>query len=237
MTTSAASRSAPDAARPEKARLIPLWVKVSYTAFLGVLVPYYWAAYGPTNFLYYCDVALFFTLVALWTEHSLPASMPAVGILLPQTLWCADFLGGLVGWPITGMTAYMFNPSLSLFTRGLSFFHFWLPILLVGLVWRPGYDRRALWAWTGVAWALMLECYLWLPSPPAPKEAPNTPVNINYVYGLSDERPQDWVDQRLFLGLMMIGLPLGIFLPTHWLLRTAFGPPRRVALERPVTAP
>jgi hypothetical protein len=206
---------------------------VSYTAFLGVLVPYYWAAYGPTNFLYFCDMALFFTLAALWTEHPLPAAMPAVGILLPQALWCADFLGGLVGWPITGMTAYMFDPGLSLFTRGLSFFHFWLPLLLVWLVWRLGYDRRAFWAWTGVAWALMLACYLWLPPPPAPREAPNTPVNVNYVYGLSDERPQDWIDRRLYLGLMMLGLPLGVFLPTHLLLRTAFGHPPRAAPGKP----
>ena len=54
---------------------IPLWVKLLYTAFLCVLVPYYWSAYGPTNFLYYCDVALFMTLAALWTESALLASM------------------------------------------------------------------------------------------------------------------------------------------------------------------
>ena len=50
----------PGAAPP----LIPLAVKVLYTAFLAVLVPIYWKDYGPVNFLYFCDVALFFTLAA-----------------------------------------------------------------------------------------------------------------------------------------------------------------------------
>ena len=32
-------------------RRIPLSVKVPYTLFMAVLVPYYWHAYGPTNVL------------------------------------------------------------------------------------------------------------------------------------------------------------------------------------------
>lgn len=200
----------------------PLWLKVVYTAFVVVLVPYYWHAYGPTNFLYFCDVALLMTLVAVWLESPLLVSMPAVGILLPQTLWCIDFLGGVVGWHLTGMTAYMFNPSLSLFTRGLSFFHFWLPFLLVWLVWRLGYDRRAFVGWTCLAWTLMLLCYFLMPMPPAPPENPNLPVNINYVYGLSDERAQEWMPAPLFLAVLMVALPTVIFLPTHLLLRKLF---------------
>ena len=60
-------------ARPPR---IPLPVKIAYTAFMAVLVPFYWASYGPTNFLYFCDVALFFALAAVWTERPLLASMP-----------------------------------------------------------------------------------------------------------------------------------------------------------------
>ena len=203
-------------------RRLPLWLKVAYTLFVCVLVPYYWSAYGPTNFLYFCDVALLMAVAALWLESPLLASMPLVGILLPQLLWCADFLGGLVGRPITGMTAYMFNPSLTLFTRGLSFFHFWLPFLLLWIVWRLGYDRRAFPAWTVLAWALMLVCYFFMPPPPAPEETPNLPVNINYVYGFSDDRPQSWMDPRLFFILMTAAMPLLVFLPTHLLLRKFF---------------
>lgn len=194
---------------------IPLWVKLVYTAFVAVLVPYYWAAYGPTNFLYFCDMALLITLAAMWLESPLLASMPAVGILVPQALWCVDFLGEVVGLRVTGMTTYMFSPQLSLFTRGLSFFHFWLPFLLVWLVWRLGYDRRALIGWTCLAWVLVLICYFLLPAPPAPVGNPNLPVNVNYVYGFSESGPQTMMPSLAYLGLMMIVLPTMIFLPAH----------------------
>lgn len=60
---------------------IPLWLKVAYTAFMAVLIPVYWANYGPTNFLYFCDIALLLTLVGMWKESPLLVSMPAVGIV------------------------------------------------------------------------------------------------------------------------------------------------------------
>ena len=49
-----------DAERIARAAL-PL--KVAYTAFMAVLIPVYWHYYGPTNFLYFCDVALILTLI------------------------------------------------------------------------------------------------------------------------------------------------------------------------------
>ena len=47
---------------------VPLWLKLAYTAFMVVLIPVYWRNYGPTNFLYFCDVALLITLVGMWIE-------------------------------------------------------------------------------------------------------------------------------------------------------------------------
>lgn len=201
---------------------IPVWVKLLFTGFVCVLVPYYWHDYGPTNFLYYCDVALFMALVAVWTEKAIWASMPAVGILLPQALWMVDFLGGFVGLHVTGMTAYMFSDSIPLFTRALSLFHFWLPLFLLWLLSRLGYDRRAFWNWTVLAWALMLVCFFLMPAPPAPADSPNLPVNINYVYGLSGEGPQQWMPPIAYLGLLLAGLPVCMFLPTHLLLGMIF---------------
>lgn len=110
---------------------------------MAVLVPVYWYYYGPTNFLYFCDIALFLTLVGIWKENSLFISVCAVGILHPQSIWVLDFFGIMVGVPLTGMTVYMISPGASLFLRGLSLFHDWLPFLLLYLVWRLGYDRRA----------------------------------------------------------------------------------------------
>src|SRR5215210_1140983 len=63
---------------------VPLWLKLLFSAHLAVLVPVYWYYYGPTNFLYFCDVALILTLVGLWIESPLLISMCAVGIVLPQ---------------------------------------------------------------------------------------------------------------------------------------------------------
>jgi|SRR5579884_3798449 len=213
-------------------RRLPLWFKLAYTAFVAVLVPVYCYAYGPTNFLYYCDVALLMTCAALWLESPLLASAPAVGILLPQALWMVDFLYRLLlQRPLTGMTDYMFriDGPWTLFVRFLSFFHFWLPIVLVYLVFRLGYDRRALPLWTVLAWALMLVCYFFMP-PPEPNPG-DKPVNINYVYGMDDTTAQKEMAAPAWLALLMVALPVVIYLPTHLLLRwlcpaarTAAGP-------------
>jgi hypothetical protein len=201
---------------------IPLPLKIIYTAFMAVLVPYYWHAYGPTNFLYYCDVALFLGLVTLWTYNPLPASMAAVGILIPQALWVSDFLSSLAGYPLVGMTEYMFDSSIPFFVRGLSFFHFWLPFFLLYLLRRVGYDRNALAAWTVTAWVLMAVAFFLLPASVAEVDDPNTPVNVNYVWGLSDQTPQSWVHPWVWLATMAIGLPVLVYVPTHFALQALF---------------
>jgi hypothetical protein len=198
---------------------IPLWIKVAFTGFMAALVPVYWQQYGPTNFLYFCDIALFLTLAAIWTESSLLASMAAVGIIAPQMIWCADFGAHLLGFKLVGMTDYMFNAQRSLFLRGLSFFHGWLPFLLIFLVAKLGYDKRAFRAWTVLAWALMLIAFFFLPAAGATLPNPKTPVNINYVYGLSDAAPQTWMPAYAWLALMLAALPVVFYAPTHWVLK------------------
>ena len=180
---------------------VPLWLKFAYTAFMIVLVPVYWHYYGPTNFLYFCDVALFLILAGLWLDSPFLISMCAVGIMAPQTLWVLDFVLNVFGVSLIGMTDYMFKHENSLFLRGLSLFHGWLPFLLAYLVWRLGYDRRGLPAWTVLAWALILICFFFMP-PPAP-DAGLTPVNINYVWGPSDSAAQSWVSPAVWVGGLM----------------------------------
>jgi hypothetical protein len=200
---------------PTQSRL-PLWIKLVYTAFLAVLVPVYWHYYGPTNFLYFCDVALILTVIAVWIESPLLISMCAVGIMVPQMVWVLDFVGQLVGVPVHGMTAYMFKSENSLFLRLLSLFHGWLPFFLLYLVWKLGYDRRALLYWTVLAWVLILICYVFMPPPNA--NAGLTPVNINYVYGLNDSEPQSWVPPAAWVIGMMVLMPILCFAPVHYLL-------------------
>ena len=96
------------------ARRIPLWLKLAYTAFMAVLVPVYLRNYGPTNFLYFCDVALIITLVGIWIESPLLVSICAVGVIASQTLWVIDFLSNLIDHPLTGLTNYMFMADHSL---------------------------------------------------------------------------------------------------------------------------
>ena len=82
--------------------------KLAYTAFMAVLVPVYLRNYGPTNFLYFCNVALIITLVGIWIESPFLVSMCAVSIIASQALWVTDSLSNLIGHPLTGLTDYMF---------------------------------------------------------------------------------------------------------------------------------
>ena len=205
----------------QTANRLPLALKIVYTAFMAVLVPVYWYYYGPTNFLYFCDVALFLTLAAVWLESPLLVSIGAAGIVIPQLLWNVDFFANLFGTPLLGMTDYMFKHENSLFLRGLSLFHGWIPFLLLYLVCKTGYDRRGLIGWTLIAWLLIPVCFFFMP-PPNPNPG-LTPVNINYVWGPSDYVAQTWVHPYVWVAGMMIGVPLLLSLPAHVLL-TRFAP-------------
>lgn len=213
-----APRSRADVVTPAGYHKIPLGLKVVYTGFLAVLIPVYWFHYGPSNFLYFCDVALLLALVGMWRENALLISMPAVGILLPQMLWCVDFLVQLAGGRMTGMTAYMFDPERSLFLRGLSLFHGWLPWLLFYLVRKVGYDRRALPCWTVLAVGLCLVAYFFLPPAGAELADPMTPRNVNYVFGLDDAKPQSWTSSEIYLGVWIAVLIGVVYIPTHGFL-------------------
>ena len=197
---------------------IPLWLKIAFTAFMAVMVPVYWYHYGPTNFLYFCDVALFLTLAGIWMESALLISMCCVGILLPQALWCVDYVVVLCGGTLTKMTNYMVADS-PLFLRGLSLFHGLLPFLLVYLVWRTGYDRRAFLQWTALAWVLCLIAYFCLPDLTEPHPGDLTPKNVNFVFGMDDKVPQSLMPPPLYLVCWMLTLVVVVYLPTHWLLR------------------
>ena len=211
--TAALSRNAPG--RPR----VPVWLKWTYTAFMVVFVPVYWVNYGPTNFIYFCDAALFLTLFAVWMDNALLASMSAVGILVPQFFWCVDFGAELLGLHLTGsMTGYMFDAQRSLFLRGLSLFHGWLPFLLCYLVFRLGYDRRALKVWTALACGLCLVAFFLLPPAGAILADPKWPRNINYVFGLNEAHPQTWMKPGLYLVVWILALFALAYVPTHLVL-------------------
>lgn len=207
-------------------RKIPLVAKLAVTAFLAVLLPVYLHTYGPTNFLWFCDAALLLTVAGMWRESSLLISMCCVGILVPQVLWLVDFGGQLLGFHGLGLTAYMFDPHLSWFTRALSLFHGWLPVLLVWLLFRLGYDKRALWRWTLLAAGLLLVCYWFTPPAGAHPANPNLPVNLDYVWGFNNQQPQTWLNQNAYVIGWLGALWLVAYLPIHLVLRRIFAVPR-----------
>ena len=210
-----------DLGQPRSNR-IPLAAKLACSGFVAVLAPVYLHTYGPCNFLWFCDAALLLTVAGMWLESPLVISMCAVGILVPQSLWLLDFSINLFGIHFLNLTSYMFDPRLSLFIRGLSLFHGWLPLLLVWLLNRLGYDKRGLLAWTVFAAALVLACYLFTPPAGAHLANPNAPININYTYGFNEQRPQKWINQNFYVILWIGALWLGAYFPTHLVLRRIF---------------
>jgi len=191
---------------------IALWLKISYTLFICLLVPVYWVQYGPGNFLWFSDIALFVTAAALWVESSLLASMMALSVLVLESVWIIDFIIGLIsGSSVIGLSAYMFDSKISLSIRALSLFHIILPLLIVWLLYRFGYDTRALIAQTLLAWIVLpVSYFLTKPS-----------ENINWVYGPGGG-PQKWMPAALYLVLLMLAFPLVLYLPTHFLLKKLF---------------
>jgi hypothetical protein len=191
---------------------IPLWLKALYSLFLCVLAPVYWQHYGPANFLWASDIALFLVFAALWSERPLLNSMMAIGVLPFEIAWTMDLL---TGSQLLGVTSYMFEPNWPLYVRGLSLFHVLLPLVMIFLLLRLGYDRRALAAQTLLIWIVLPVTYL----------VTDPVANVNFAFGLGEE-PQTAIPPVLYLALEMVLLPLGVCWPAHLVLQRLFGPVR-----------
>ncbi len=190
-------------------RKIALPVKVLYTIFVAILIPPYWRVYGPANFLWVSDLGLIIGLAALWLENGLLARMQAVSLLFLELVWNFDFFARLItGIHPVGISSYMFDSGKSLFVRGLSLFHVFLPFFLLWLVYHLGYDQRALAAQTIFFWFILLVCYFFTD----PSE------NINWAFGPGNQ-PQRRIAPGLYLAAVLAFVPLCVYLPTHILLK------------------
>ncbi len=193
--------------------LIPLWIKLSYTAFVVVTVAVYAVKYPLWNFLWFSDIALIVTVPALWLESSLLASMMLVGVLLPELFWNASFFWRLLtGRRLAGLTDYIFDPAKPLYLRAISLFHVFLPFLLLWMVARLGYDSDALIAQTLLAWVVLPLTY---------RLADPKVENVNWAFGWT-AKPQNRMPPLEYLGLVMIGFPILLYFPTHVLLQRLF---------------
>ena len=64
-------------------------------------------------------------------------------------------------------------------------------------------------------------------------------MNINYVHGLGYDKPQTWMPPLAWLSMLMVGLPVVVYLPTHLALLRIFPKPGSksgaVAAAEPLT--
>jgi hypothetical protein len=193
----------------------PFPLKIFTTVFISILIPAYAIHYGWANFLWLSDIALFGTVLALWLDSALIASMMAVGALVVETAWIIDFFGHLLTRrTLLGLSDYMFDPHNPVFIRALSLFHLVLPGLVLWMVWRFGYDSRAWLLQTLLTWVVLLATYFFTD----PKQ------NINWAFG-PGTKPQYLLPPMLYLTLVMLAVPLLVYLPTHLALRYLLGQP------------
>lgn len=183
----------------------PLWSRVAASAFIVVLVPYYWMHEGWRNFLWLSDISLFATGIALWVESPLLNSMMCIGVLPFELYWNATFFTRLLtGIEIGEIPDYMFDGSLPLPLRLISLFHVVLPVIWILLLRRWGYDRRAIKLQT-VALSVILLLTYGLTGPE---------LNINWVY-LPYKLHLAWLPQHAWLLAYMVIVPALVYWPTH----------------------
>ncbi len=189
---------------------VPLWLKLAYTLMVCVIIPVYWRDLGPGNFLWFSDIALILLVPALWLENRFIASMMAVSVLLLEIAWVLDFL---TGGNLLRIAAYMFaegdDPAWHI--RVLSgLFHLAIPPVLLFMLLRFGYDRRALPAQIALTAVVLPVTYL----------VTGPADNVNWVYGPAE--PQDWIPSYLYLALLMLAFVFLVYLPSHWLFKKLF---------------
>jgi len=149
---------------------------------------------------------------ALWLANGLLVSMLAISVVFFEVLWNLDFFFRLAtAKSLIGLSAYMFDPGIPLFIRGLSSFYIVLPLLLLWMLHRLGYDHRAFLWQTIVVLVVLPFSYL----------VSNAKENVNWVYGLG-ENPQRILPAPLFVILLMLLFQLVVYLPTHLLFARIF---------------
>ena len=180
-------------------------MKVAYTLWVAVWLPLYWRHHGPSNLLWFCDLANLIALPAIWLESRLLLSSQLVGVAVAQIGWTVDFLGRLLlGVHPIGGTEYMFAAADPLWLRGLSLFHLWMVPLLAWLVTRTGYDRRGLALQSAIAWAAL----------PLSMAIGTREQNLNWVWGPFGTE-QDWMAPWAWVACLAVLYPLVLFLPAH----------------------
>ena len=191
------------------------WVALGW---LAVWLPTYWYLHGPANFLHLCDIAIILTCVGIWLGSPLLVGSQAVNSLVVEALWCVNVAGyALFRTHLIRGTEYMFDPATPVWVRLISLYHVVWPVLLVWAVRRVGYDRRSLALQAAMAVPVMVAGrYV------EPHRNLNFAVN-DPIFGTS------LGPAPVHLAILLAGLFVVIYLPTHIVLRKLFPAPMAVA--------
>jgi hypothetical protein len=177
-------------------------------AWLAVWIPAYWHAWGWQNFLHLCDIAVILSCAGIIFGNRLLISSQTLATLIPGFVWCLD-----AGWRVAfghslfGGTEYLWDASHPLWIRMLSLFHIALPVLLVALCIRVGFDRRALVFQSGITLAL-LAISRWI----------GAVSNINYTF-FDPVFHRQLGPAPIHITIIFAGILLLFYLPAHVFLR------------------
>jgi len=188
---------------------VPLPVRIAFTLWMAFWMPVVLATQGPQNFWWLCNLAQFIVLYAIWTSNRLLISSQAGTVVVVGIVWTVDFVVALlIGGSPFGITAYMFNEDLPIALRATSTYHIWLPVLVLWLCCRLGYDARGLWLQCAIGTAAILGSWIF-----------GEPVrNLNYTvapFGLE----QVWLPQPVYIPVLCVATAVLVYLPGHWIVK------------------
>jgi hypothetical protein len=189
-------------------RAISLWIKLPFTILVLAIIWNYLPQYGVANFLWFSDIALFLLCIELWVGSGILVSMVAVGVLLYELGWCVVFLTKVVFADFTpDFGVDVFRSQLPAVVRALSLFHLVLPVVTIWLLFRLGYDRRALKYQSAFGALVLVACFLFT----------DPQRDINWAFGLGNVA-QTTVPPLTYLVLYMIATFFITYWPSHWFL-------------------
>jgi hypothetical protein len=181
------------------------WLTLSW---LALYLPVYTQAYGVWHFFQLCNAGLIISCFAILSRQQLFISSQALGSSGIGLFWVADQLAWIgTGQPLHGGTAYLWQSSIPPLARILSIYHVVLPLILLWIVYRRGYERRA--------W--LLQCSIlagtgligvWF--------APAT-ENINYVFYWPDETVSYTISWPRLITMFLV-VSCALYWPLHRLL-------------------
>lgn len=194
---------------------IPPWLQWAALVWALIWFPTYWRTWGASNFLQLCDVAVILTCVGIWTNSGLLISSQAVSALLVDVGWALD-----AGWRLfthhhlLGGTEYLFDASKPLWIRLLSLYHLALPVLLLWLVYRLGYDRRSWALQSAISLPVFIASRFTIPE-----------KNMNFAFAEPFFRRQ-WGPGPVHVVVIWLFMVFVAYLPTHLFLMRLFARPK-----------